>query len=75
MVAVQAAGCAPMVRAFENGVEHAPRAADEAAESRRVVRQPLGTDEEQGDQADHQQLLEPQSHGRQRRSWIHAGGP
>jgi threonine synthase len=25
MVAVQAAGCAPMVRAFENGVEHAPR--------------------------------------------------
>jgi threonine synthase len=25
MVAVQAAGCAPMVRAFEAGVEHAPR--------------------------------------------------
>jgi threonine synthase len=25
MVAVQAAGCAPMVRAYENGVEHAPR--------------------------------------------------
>src|SRR6201993_2320012 len=25
MVAVQAAGCAPMVRAFENGTEHAPR--------------------------------------------------
>src|SRR5437764_1803689 len=25
MVAVQAAGCAPMVRAFENGSEHAPR--------------------------------------------------
>jgi threonine synthase len=25
MVAVQAAGCAPMVRAFENGVEHAER--------------------------------------------------
>src|SRR3974390_2916240 len=25
MVAVQAAGCAPMVRAFENGAEHAPR--------------------------------------------------
>jgi threonine synthase len=25
MVAVQAAGCAPMVRAFEQGVEHAPR--------------------------------------------------
>src|SRR6201988_4928073 len=25
MVAVQADGCAPMVRAFENGVEHAPR--------------------------------------------------
>jgi threonine synthase len=25
MVAVQAAGCAPMVRAFEEGVEHAPR--------------------------------------------------
>ena len=25
MVAVQAEGCAPMVRAFENGVEHAPR--------------------------------------------------
>ena len=25
MVAVQAAGCAPMVRAFEDGVEHAPR--------------------------------------------------
>jgi threonine synthase len=25
MIAVQAAGCAPMVRAFEQGVEHAPR--------------------------------------------------
>jgi threonine synthase len=25
MVAVQAAGCAPMVRAYEDGVEHAPR--------------------------------------------------
>jgi len=25
MVAVQAAGCAPMVKAFEDGVEHAPR--------------------------------------------------
>src|SRR5436190_9699529 len=25
MVAVQASGCAPMVRAFENGTEHAPR--------------------------------------------------
>jgi len=25
MIAVQAAGCAPMVRAFEAGVEHAPR--------------------------------------------------
>jgi threonine synthase len=25
MVAVQAEGCAPMVRAFENGTEHAPR--------------------------------------------------
>jgi threonine synthase len=25
MVAVQASGCAPMVRAFEAGVEHAPR--------------------------------------------------
>ena len=25
MVAVQASGCAPMVRAFENGAEHAPR--------------------------------------------------
>src|SRR6202035_3780854 len=25
MVAVQAAGCAPMVRAYEEGVEHAPR--------------------------------------------------
>ncbi len=25
MVAVQAAGCAPMVRAFEEGTEHAPR--------------------------------------------------
>jgi threonine synthase len=25
MVAVQAAGCAPIVRAFENGTEHAPR--------------------------------------------------
>jgi threonine synthase len=25
MVAVQAAGCAPMVRAYEAGVEHAPR--------------------------------------------------
>jgi threonine synthase len=25
MVAVQAAGCAPMVRAFDEGVEHAPR--------------------------------------------------
>jgi threonine synthase len=28
MVAVQAAGCAPMVRAYEAGVEHAPRWAD-----------------------------------------------
>jgi threonine synthase len=28
MVAVQAAGCAPMVRAYEAGVEHAPRFAD-----------------------------------------------
>src|SRR3954462_7331520 len=25
MIAVQASGCAPMVRAFENGTEHAPR--------------------------------------------------
>src|SRR5260370_35553855 len=25
MIAVQAAGCAPIVRAFEAGVEHAPR--------------------------------------------------
>src|SRR3546814_15923209 len=25
MVAVQAAGCAPMVKAFEDGAEHAPR--------------------------------------------------
>src|SRR5579859_3203442 len=28
MVAVQAAGCAPMVKAWEDGVEHAPRWAD-----------------------------------------------
>src|SRR5215467_12853567 len=28
MIAVQAAGCAPMVRAFEAGVEHAPRFED-----------------------------------------------
>jgi threonine synthase len=25
MVAVQAAGCAPMVRAYDEGAEHAPR--------------------------------------------------
>src|SRR3546814_18218402 len=28
MVAVQAAGCAPIVRAFDNGAEHSPRRAD-----------------------------------------------